>query len=236
MKKVLIATIAGIVVIAGIWLVFMSNNDDRENDSANLKGDLNVKGENENGGGKNEKNGENSFSGTIKDLLTKKTAMKCTAEYDLEGEKQSQTIYSDGKNMRMEVNAKIAGNENKVFVIVKDDWEYIWNESNVPGMSVPVTGMKIKFTELDKPKQSDQPAFKENGGINMERSMKFSCLPWTVNASLFDLPAGIEFDDFTNQTNNMLKNAPANACEACEMFPSAETREMCKKQNCPAGN
>lgn len=236
MKKIIIAIIAGMIVIAGIGLVFMRNNDDRKNDSASPKDELNVKGDNEKENGKNEKNGENSFSGTIKDLLTKKTAMKCTAEYDLEGEKQSQTIYSDGKNMRMEVNAKIAGNDNKVFVIVKDDWEYIWNESNVPGMAVPATGMKIKFSELDKPKQSDQPAFNENGGINMERSMQFFCLPWTVNASLFDLPGDIEFNDFTDQTNNMLKNAPANACEACEMFPSEETREMCKKQSCPAGN
>jgi hypothetical protein len=161
MNKALIATIACVIVIAGIWLMFMQNNDERKNDSASPKEELNVNGDTENEEGKNEKN---SFNGTIKDLLAKKTAMKCTAEYDLEGEKQSQIIYSDGKNMRMEVNAKIAGNENTVYAIVKDEWEYIWNKGNVSGMPVPATGMKIKFSESDEPRESDQPALNENGG------------------------------------------------------------------------
>jgi hypothetical protein len=66
----------------------------------------------------------------------------------------------------------------------------------------------------------------------MEKTMDFSCSPWVVSTSMFELPSNIEFVDYTAQTDNLINNAPADACGACKMMPTSETKKMCEEQNC----
>jgi hypothetical protein len=233
MNKLLIAGIISVLAAAMIWFAFFQNKaNDQPGILDNPANGKSAGKNNSTGGNGSEEIGENSFTGTIKDLLSRQTAMKCTAEYILEAGKQSQTIYSDGKNTRLETKAVINGNESKAYVVIKDGWEYIWNDIKIEGAPVPNSGMKIKFSELDKNNASSGADPSEQAGLNMEKPMDFSCQPWTVSASMFELPSNIEFVDYTAQTNDLINNAPADACDACRMMPTSEMREMCEEQNC----
>lgn len=171
----------------------------------------------------------NDFNGTLTDLMAKATPSKCNAEFDMERKTQKQTIYFDGKNLRSEMVMDIGGIKNNVFVIVKDGWEYVWNENNAAG--IEPMAMKLKFTAFDQQKNPEAPAT-QGGAMDASQKMKFSCAPWSVDAAMFELPAGVEFQDFTATVQKSLENSPQSICGACDLIPDASAKAECQKSNC----
>lgn len=168
------------------------------------------------------------FNGTLGDLLDVNNPVKCVTEFDLGGETQKQTVYSDGQNLRMETLMDAEGMKSNVYAVIKDGWQYAWFESNMPDL--PVMGTKIKFDNIDI--TAPESPVQEGEAVDMSKVMKFSCEPWVVDSSMFVLPAGVEFNDITAQTQKLMENAPQDVCGMCDMMPDEETKAQCRQVSC----
>jgi len=179
-----------------------------------------------------------SFSGTIIDLMNKKASMKCTAKFEMGGETQTQTVYSDGKNMRAEVAMTLPTGTTNSYVIVKDDWEYMWGDTGTMGSTN--SGIKVRFTELDRQKQQELATSNPNQGNETQKTMDFNCQPWVAEASRFEIPAAVTFQDMTASMQQTLDRVPPqtpqDACGACKMMPTDEMRSQCEQTNKCPGN
>lgn len=212
-NKIIISGIVIVVVAVIAFFGFNQKNNQPQNESpeANLQNEI--------------QSDNNNFSGTVFDLMGKSDSSKCVAEFNLDGQIQNQTIYFDGQNkrMRFETQTNVDGKQANVFVVVKDDWEYIWSEGDFAGM---IGGMKMKFSDMDRQTEETDNTM-EAGGIDIDQVMDFSCSPWMVDASLFELPAGVEFTDIAAQTEQLMQAMPQDACAMCDMMPTEELKAQC---------
>ena len=174
-------------------------------------------------------NAANDFNGTLTDLMATAVPSKCNAEFVIDGKTQKQMIYFDGKNLRSEMVMDMGGIENNVFVLVKDGWEYVWSKNSAA--DVAPMAMKMKFSGFEPQKNPEAPPA-QGGAMDANQKMNFSCTPWAVDASLFELPAGIEFHDFTAAVQESLANSPQSICDACDLIPDAGAKAECQKANC----
>jgi hypothetical protein len=62
------------------------------------------------------------------------------------------------------------------------------------------TGSKMALATIEK-----QQAPGPNQGFDPNKKVNYSCVPWSTNASMFALPAGIQFNDFSNILPNPSK-------------------------------
>ncbi len=224
MQNKIIVFILGAIVAVGI-VFFAVNQKSVAPDTAIPEKEQEIKNQNQPAG--------NNFSGTILDLMNKSQSSKCVAKFDMDDQTHEQTIYFDGQNkkIRFEIEMNVDGRQNNVFAIVKDGWEYMWNEGDLSEMGN--MGMKLKFDDLQQANQNDETdSAAQTGGVDIDQIMQFSCSPWVVDSSAFDSPANIEFTDITAQTQQFIEAAPQDACEICDMMPSEDLKAQCRQANC----
>jgi hypothetical protein len=170
----------------------------------------------------------------LADLMAKKSPVNCQVSFDQNGTTQTQSIYFDGTNLRTDMVMTIAGQQNTTHIVIKDSWEYMWSDSAIAGMTAN-TGTKINFSQLQKPQTPVATGTTpSNGGLDTQKTMNFSCTPWIVDASKFDLPANIKFQDLTSLTQMVVPaaggapEAPASACDMCKIVPAGDARTQCE--------
>lgn len=183
-------------------------------------------------------NNSNTFAGTLSDLMAKKTPVNCQVSIGQSGMTQTQTIYFDGSNLRTDVAMNVEDRQNTAHVVLKDGWEYMWSEGVASGAAGNI-GTKINVSELKKQQaQVASEAPQNNGGIDIQRTMNFSCIPWVPDAAQFALPADIQFQDMTSFGTGAgsvpavgaggIPTAPANLCDVCKNIPVGSARTQCE--------
>lgn len=215
-NKTIVLVLCGILFLGAAWWFFAPKSDN-----------LNEGKTNEPSGERNVDESNGIFDGTLSDLLDANNPVKCIAEVTLEGATHTQTIYSDGQNLRTEMLMTIEGVKNNIYAVVKDGWQYAWMESDMPGAMT--MGTKIKIENVDT---ADMEEFsQENQTIDMNQTMRFSCDPWQVDQSKFDLPADIEFQDISQMMQSITGEEGMDSqdpCAICEMMPSEDLKIQCQ--------
>jgi hypothetical protein len=175
--------------------------------------------------------GEETFLGSLKDLMDGGKSLKCTWKSNEEDKNEIDgTLYIQGKKFRQDVSFNNTGGEEgglkmEFHAISDGEWAYTWN-SNVPDK-----GSKMKLSELEKGK-----AETTNGAlVDTAKQNNYTCLPWTVDDSEFVPPAGMVFEDITAEAQDFQENASANAeaakkmiCDACEKAPEGAAKDQCR--------
>ncbi len=171
---------------------------------------------------------------TAKELLNRAESLYCEAEYEFEEGIMKSVYYFDNENerMRMDSGATIKDGEiayNMSFII-KDNWAYMWDDSmNINGLKMTV--------ETREDIEQDQ--------ADLEKELEFNCRSWSVDDSVFILPADKSFpdmSDFLEQIQSMEMPSPDDyqplsaedfqaadfdPCSFCDMYPAGQLRDDC---------
>jgi hypothetical protein len=166
---------------------------------------------------------------SLKDLFLSGISQKCTYSDNTSGNQISGTTYIANGKMRVDSSYSVGGKNNLTHMIVSDNTNYVWTEGQT-------NGFKMSYDPNAQPSPS-----KGQGEIDMNKSMNYSCSPWIADNSLFNLPSGIKFSDFSNFMPPAGDKAPpgeavttpgqtdntGNSCGACDNLPEA-ARTQCR--------
>jgi hypothetical protein len=171
-------------------------------------------------------NEEESFFGSMQDLLTRGKSLKCTYNVADEDGEATGVIYVSGNKIRSEVEITgETGEKMEVDSIITEDWMYTWN-SFMPG------GTKMNIKEMQSETGEDYSQDEED---KMREELDYKCRSWIPDNSKFVVPTDIEFRDMTemmqgfdmDEMEENVEEASAKLCEMCEML-TGEARDICR--------
>nr|MBP7859637.1 hypothetical protein [Patescibacteria group bacterium] len=213
-KKIIlaIATLLVLLLVGGGGFVFMSKKVVAPQNGQITPMEKTTKGED-----------TNSISGTIYDLLNLGKSLKCTYDYNLDENKTSGTTYISGKKMRGDFEIVMGETKIKNYMISDGDYFYSWADNSK-------TGTKMKINATENPQQEQAT---ENQNVNIKTAQEkydYKCENWIVDETMFQLPNGITFTDFSTVLENMKSGKPSLDCSSCELIPESDTelRAKCK--------
>ena len=173
------------------------------------------------------KNEEESFFGSMQDLLTRGNSVKCTYNVvDGEGEAIGVLYIADNKvRSEMDIVEKETGKKMEVDSIITEDWMYTWN-------SFMPQGTKMNIKEMQGEANED---YSQDEADKMREETDYKCRPWIPDNSKFVVPTDIEFRDMTEMMQGFdmgeieenVEKASAKLCEMCEML-TGEARDICR--------
>jgi hypothetical protein len=125
---------------------------------------------------------------SLKSLIAYQGTQKCTFENSTENSDSSGTVYVANGEMRGDFTSTAQGQTFDSHMIVKGNTSYVWG-SSMPG------GFKMSFDSMAAPGGSSN-----SGAVDPNAPVNYSCGSWDADASLFELPASVEFRDLTSFT------------------------------------
>ncbi|MBU1036735.1 hypothetical protein KKF32_01700 [Patescibacteria group bacterium] len=161
---------------------------------------------------------EETFSGSIQDLIKKGKAAKCTYEGGDESQKFSGVVYISDKKARQDVTGEEDGEKIETHIIVDDRWTYMWTSKD------PGKGMKMYIDtseeEIKEFKEEAEEAYQEQ---DLEKEIDFKCSKWKVDQSKFTLPSDIDFTDMSAMMDEMKQTFNDDVEELDESQEMSET-------------
>lgn len=161
-----------------------------------------------------------TLDSSLKGLLTNGSSVKCTLENTSTTDaKLTGTIYVTKGKLRGDMVSSMNGSTINTHIIDDATNLYMWTD-------LSKTGYKFAVTD-------QQAASANNKFQSLSQPINYSCNSWTVDDSLFTLPADITFSSIT------LPAVPAGAngtgtgmsqCAACDQIPAGANRDACKTQ------
>lgn len=163
---------------------------------------------------------------SLKDLIGANRPVKC--EFKDDGGAEG-TVYVGNGKVRSDFTTTSGGQMMRAHMITDKETSYTW----IDGM---MTGYKFSMSV------DDQNAPVNSGTLqaqfNQNEKLDYRCDTWSVDASLFIMPTGIEFTDLnammpTGVNVNTNVNADGSAdisapdCSMCDSAP-AEARSQCR--------
>lgn len=169
---------------------------------------------------------------SLKGLLGLGLAQQCTFSDTTEGAMTSGTVYVSNGKMRGDFTSTTGGQTVTSHMISDSTNSYIWMD----GQS---TGLKTTFeAQADGDTPTSSPAA-QTGGVDVNKDVNYSCSPWLVDSSKYNLPSGVQFTDLNN-----LFPAAAGAgvgaststktqqCAACDTAPASAKAQCLAALGC----
>ncbi len=209
-KKIIWIIVAVVIVALAAYFLLKGkgsqNNNNVASDTTNASSQANA-------------NVSASEQTSLKALLASGKSQKCTFEETTAAGKSQGTVYVASGKMRGDFSATVEGKAQTSHMIVDNQTSYIW----VDGMN---TGFKMK---TDASAQANANANTQAESVDPNKNMSFHCGNSSADASMFDLPANIQFSDMTSLT------APAtNLNAAAGAGAGADAAAACAKLSEPA--
>jgi len=131
---------------------------------------------------------EGSFSGSMKDLMSRGGEYKCTFASNTEVGTSTGTVYISGDKIRgdFESSVEVVSQTFKSSMINDGEFSYVWS-SSMPG------GFKTKNVEGDISGEESVDT-----GFDYNEQLDYKCVPWSVDNSVFALP-DIEFTELNTE-------------------------------------
>lgn len=229
--KNLIVIILSVVVVGGLVVGGYSliNRSETNDQADNTQSEVNKESETSKG------DKEESFFGSMQDLITRGKPLKCTYKQKDSDEEYEITMYISGGNVRTEAEMKI--DDGKIMesnMVINKDWMYMWN-------SFTPNGMKVDMQKM--PKQENLKDSDVNKSMaNLAKEMDYKCRAWIPDNSKFKIPTNIEFQDITemmvgtaeeigDMTEEDMKELQDESnkwiCDHCKNAPTPELRAEC---------
>lgn len=208
-SKIIIAAVAMVFLAGGAFLITNKASDDGLGTKASTQS----------------ANGNTEERSSINGLLAQGKNVQCAYSYtDGNSNKSSGTVYIAGERMRGNFTVKASGQAAQTSNMLRDDqYQYVWTEDTD-------TGFKIKISELDA---NDQKSTDEQNqqSVDQDKKYDFDCSGWSVDESMFKVPGGIKFTDYSaqvKQSQNAAKEAEKAKQDACAKIDDASVRAACE--------
>lgn len=134
---------------------------------------------------------------TLASLIASNVAQKCTFDDATSAAKTSGTVYIGDGKMRGDFSAVASGGETQSVHMISDGTTaYTWIE----GIS---TGFRSSMSAHPDTGAGSNP------GLDPSKPLDYQCAPWTVDATLFELPAGYSFTDISTMLQGTVPPLPA---------------------------
>lgn len=201
MNKTLLIGLLAGVVVIGGAIIFMQKGN-----SSNADGDA--------GAGTSE-----NLSGTLNQLIASGKDITCTFLQEESGAVAEGTVYiaAKGEKIRGDFTMTQQGQTMTGSTIRRDGSNYSWGET-------PFGSFATKVAVDDT--SSDKESFDlEDEDIN------YTCSPWRVDNSVFNLPSGVNFDDINaevQQIDAAMEQVNDLKCSACDQVPDAAAQAQCR--------
>ena len=165
-------------------------------------------------------------TGSIRDLLHRGVAQKCTYETP-QGEKG--TIYTDGKRVYAEIrNAPVPAEIGKNVNMINDgEMMYTWDLATKKGQKLSLATTK----DTKGSSSSFMPESSERVDTSMlDSNYDMTCTAWSIDESKFVAPSTVQFVDMSAITEK-LNDAKATAQQACANMTGKEKLDCEKALN-----
>ena len=139
-----------------------------------------------------------SGTGRLMDLYERGVPMECTFTYSDETGSGEGTSYFDGERMRVSGMHEEAGVQAVSNVINDGTMMYVWGDTPEGEFAI-----KMAATEED---MMDDEEFDEATALNEE--VEYDCREWSVDRSVFNPPADVEFMDMGTMMEDMMQGMP----------------------------
>lgn len=176
------------------------------------------------------------FNGSLADLFKRGKPVKCTFSVTVQNVSQTGEVYVASGKARTDISMDAAGIKKTIHAIALGDAQYVWEEAAKTGMKIVMSiDEQQRLAAEAKPYQT---AEQNKQSVDWGVKTNYKCVGWTVDDSLFTVPANVTFTDFTEMLKNLPKaptvptaNLKTNVCAVCDSLP-AQVRDACRKQNC----
>lgn len=127
---------------------------------------------------------------TLKNLFAMGGSNKCTFTSSTQNSQSHGTIFISGTQMRGDFTSVAAGKTVESHLIVKNKTSYVWSDAIPQGFSMSFDAMA---TQSDANPQAS---------VNPNAQVEYSCSAWAPDASVFELPTTIKFQDMSSLMPN----------------------------------
>jgi hypothetical protein len=192
MNKNAIIIVIVLIVIFMIGGYFLLNKDKDQNQDAQ---------QNEFDASNKPNEIDQSYSGSLEDLIKKGGSLKCVFEGKDESGNFSGTSYV-GEGKAMQDMETVEGIEKTdIHVILADGWTYMWSSAQPDqGTKVYVNLSQQEEAELKHNFEKNKAELTKNNQISKDK-FSYECSPWQVDNSIFEPPKNIVFKDIAEMTN-----------------------------------
>ncbi len=127
---------------------------------------------------------DGAFSGSLADLMGRGGDWQCTFNVENQVSKSSGTVYVSGEKLRGDFASRVPQLNQTIdsHMVQSGGYVYVWT-------SMTPQGFKTK-SAIGTP--DGTTAFNDQG-IDINQQYAYTCTPWTADAALFELPAGVTF-------------------------------------------
>ena len=140
---------------------------------------------------------ESNIISSIKDALTKGSSLECN--FTTESGTKTHAYIKNGM-VRSDVTGKTA--QESTSVIIKDKKMYFWNAASAMMMEIP----DVSITPV-KGKSAASLSDQQKSVMDSLEQYKKDCHASTVADSVFDLPKGVKFQDFSSMMKSLTPTA-----------------------------
>ena len=156
---------------------------------------------------------------SLKDLMGLGTNQQCTFK-DATG--NGGTVYVSGTKVRGDFASTTNGTSISSHMVSDGKTTYMWMDGQTQGFK----------TSLDAVAQPDLTA-KQQPAVDVNQQLDYNCGAWTVNASVFALPTGIDFiDPAALMPKVTLPAGSAAQCAACDSLTGTYRDQCLATLNC----
>lgn len=126
-------------------------------------------------------NGKFSGSGSVTDLASFRTNLKCSVSTTGSGTKRSGTLYLTNAKARGDFTSTVSGYTVPSFMISDGARIYVWVSGTEGGIRFPTTAASTSVFS--------------HGGVDLSSALNYDCYLWTPDPSFFVPPANVLFTD-----------------------------------------
>lgn len=138
---------------------------------------------------------EETFNGSMKDLLEKNNPVKCTFTLTEKNQTMIGMIFVSGdKKLRSDYDLIQDNQTIKSSMIIDGDWLYTWS-------NMMPQGIKMNIKDLEKLSDKDISVGGENWAA-WNKKIDFKCVKWSVDKNIMTPPANMQFLDWTEIVKN----------------------------------
>lgn len=183
-KTVLIALIAGVIVIGAGAAYFATQKDDKTSNSTT-----------ETTTNASESTSPSTTKSNVASFLSGSETKECSYSTSSEGAEINGTMYFSGGQMRHNYSSNKDGKSQSGSMIITKEAQYVWDNDTLKGV-------KFAFSP-DTPTSSDQPSGNSSQGVDVNKEYDFSCKDWAVDESYFTPPSNVKIQDLSNLQNQI---------------------------------
>lgn len=138
---------------------------------------------------------EESFSGTMRDLMNRGKSVQC--EWMAKGDGDDVTkgsLYISGKKFRQIIKSESTDPEignMEIEAISDGEYMYTWNSKDKQN------GMKMKLDEAEETADSTAKDAPKEQQVNIDNKFDYKCKNWNADQSMFTAPSGVNFVDLS---------------------------------------